>query len=130
MTFPTIQEHFDAVKALLTAADAVPRDLDQAPTEDCNQFTVADRFGGVARMTAEIGTRSVRIVVKALGTDAENAREMQSRHDAALRDQRITFAAHISTPIAFEAGDPVSPDGDLLTTGAWFSATSTYTYTV
>lgn len=130
MSFPTIQEHFDAVEALLTAANARPRDLDQAPTEDCNQFTVADRFGGVTRMSGDIGTRSVRVVVKALGRSADNAREMQRRHDAALRNQRLTFTAHLSTPVAFEAGDPVSPDGDLLTTGAWFSATSTYIYTV
>lgn len=129
MSFPTIQQHFDAVEALLTASNARPRDLDQAPTEDCNQFTVADRFGGVARMTGEVGTRSVRIVVKSLGKTADNAREMQRRANA-IRDQRLTFAGHVSTPIAFESGDPVSPDGDLLVTGAWFSATATYTYTV
>lgn len=129
MAFPTIQEHFDAVEALLTAANARPRDLDQAPTEDCNQFTVADRFGGISRMSGEVGTRSVRIVVKSLGRTADNAREMQRRANA-MRDQRLTFPGHVSTPIAFESGDAVAPDGDLLTTGAWFSASSTFTYTV
>ncbi|MDF1603397.1 hypothetical protein [Nocardioides sp. YIM 152315] len=130
MTFPSLQEHFDAVEALLTAANAVPTDLDQAPTTDCNQFTVADRFGGVRRMTGQIGTRSVRVVVKALGQTADNAREMQRLHDAALRGVRVTVGAYRSTPIQFESGDAVAPDGDLLTTGAWFSASSTYTFTV
>lgn len=127
--FPTLQQHFDAIGALLTAANAVPRDLDQAPTEDCNQFTVADRFGGVIRLSGDIGTRSVRIVVKALGRTADNAREMQRLHDK-LRGQRVAIGEQISTPIQFEAGDAVAPDGDLLVTGAWFSASSTYTYTI
>lgn len=128
--FPSIQDHFDAVEALLTAANARPEDLDQAPTEACNQFTVADRFGGAARLCGEIGTRSVRIVVKALGESADDAREMQRRHLAALRGKRITFTDRTSTRIQFESGDAVAPDGDLLTVGAWFSASTTFTYTV
>ena len=127
--FPSTQEHFDAVKALLTAANARPTDLDQAPTTDCNQFTVADRFGGTRRMSGDIGTRSVRIVVKALGRDPGNAREMQRRHSV-LRGKRVVIGEHVSTPIEFESGDAVTPDGDLLVTGAWFSASTTYVYTI
>ena len=127
--FPSLQDHFDAIEALLTAADARPADLDQAPTDDCNQFTVADRVSGAVRMSGDVGIRSVRVVVKALGQTTDNAREMQRRHDS-LRGKRLTFGTRTSTPIQFESGDPVSPDGDLLITGAWFSAVSTYTYEV
>jgi hypothetical protein len=127
--FPTLQQHFDAVEALLNAANGRPRDLDQSPAEDCNQFTVADRYGGISRLSGDIGTRSVRVVVKALGRTADNAREMQRRNSAALRGKRITIAGRTAL-IQFESGDAVAPDGDLLTTGAWFSASSTYTYSV
>lgn len=130
MAFPSIQQHFDAVGAALTAANAVPRDLDQAPTTDCNQFTVADKFGGTPRMSGVVGIRSVRVVVKALGRTADNAREMQLRHDAGLRGKRVTVGGRVSTPMQFESADAVAPDGDLLTTGTWFSASSTYTYEV
>lgn len=131
MTFPSEQEHFDAVKAALTAAQARPYDYDDSPTEAAyTLLTVSDRFGGIPRATSQSGTRSARISVRAVGKTADNAREMRRRFDAALREQRITVGAFQSTPIAFETADAVGPDGDVLSTGGWYSALSTYTYTV
>lgn len=130
MSFPSEQEHFDVVKAALTAAGARPYDYDDDPTESAyNLLAVADRFGGAQRMTSEIGTRSVYVTLEAIGTSADNAREMRRRHDLALRDKRLTIGAHVSTPVHFESADPVRPSKD--TTGTeWFVAQSVYTYTV
>lgn len=128
-SFPSEQEHFDAVEAALNVANARPRDYNNTVTEDCNLLAVADRFGGVRRMSSEIGTRSVRITVVAVGRTPDNAREMRRRHDK-LRGQRLTIGGRLSTPIEFESAEPVGPDGDLLGTGSWFSAMSRYTYTV
>ena len=79
-------------------------------------------------MAGQVGTRSVRSVVKALGRTADNAREMQRRHDQ-IREKWITVGDRVGL-IEFESGDAVAPDGDLLVTGAWFSASTTYVYTV
>lgn len=133
MTFPSEQEHFDAVVAALTAAQARPYDYDTLPPTSVTAYTlvtVTDRFGGVQRATSQIGTRGVRVTVRAVGITADNAREMRKRADAALREQRLTVAGFTSTPIAFETSDPVAQDGDLRTTGVWYSGLSLYTYTV
>lgn len=133
MTFPSEQEHFDAVMAALTAAQARPHDYDTPPASTVTAYTlvtVSGRFGGVPRNDSRIGTRGVRVTVRAVGSTADNAREMRRRTDGALREQRLAIGDFTTTPIAFETADPVAPDGDIKTTGAWFSALSLYTYTV
>lgn len=133
MTFPSEQEHFDAVMAVLEAAQARPYDYDTTPPTGVSGYTlvtVSDRFGGAQRLTSQIGTRGVRIAVRAVGITADNAREMRRRFDVALRERQITVDGLPSTPIAFETADAVAQDGDVRTTGTWYSALSTYTYTV
>lgn len=133
MTFPTEKEHYDAVVAALTAANAQPYDYGAAIPSTVSAYTlvgVSDRFGGVQRSTGQIGTRSARITVRAVGKTTGNVREMRRRFDAALREQRLTVAGYISTPIAFETATEVGQDGDIATTGTWYSALSSYTYTV
>lgn len=133
MSFPSEQEHFDAVMAVLMAAQARPYDYDTLPASAVTAYTlvtVTDRFGGAPRMTAQIGTRGVRVTVRAVGITADNAREMRKRADAALREQRVVVGDFTSTPIAFETSDPVAQDGDLRTAGVWYSGLSLYTYTV
>lgn len=133
MTFPSEQEHFNAVMAVLNAAQARPYDYDTLPASTVTAYTlvtVTDRFGGVVRNDGRIGTRGVRVTVRAVGITADNAREMRRRADEALREQRLTVGGFTSTPIAFESSDPVAQDGDLRTTGVWYSGLSLYTYTV
>lgn len=133
MTFPTEQQHFDAVMAALTAAGARPYGYDTVPPSTVTAYTlvtVTDRFGGNPRMSAQIGTRGIRVTVRAVGITVKNAREMRDRADVALREQRITVGSHVSTPVQFESSDPVAQDGDVRTTGLWYSGLSLYTYTV
>lgn len=133
MSFPTEQDHHDAVKALLESAEAFPYDYDESIPRDETGYsllTVVDRFGGVQRLTSQIGTRSVRIAVRAVGDTMDNVREIRARVDAALREQRLAVGGFTSTPIAFETAESPAPDGDVLRDGAWFSALSSYTYTV
>lgn len=131
MTFPTEQQHFDAVAAALSAANARPYDYDDKPDGAAYTLvTVSDRYGGVQRTTGQIGTRSVRVTVRAVGKTADNAREMRKRCEAALREKRLTIAGRTSTLIQFETAEPIGPDGDALSSGQWFSGLSTYTYTV
>lgn len=133
MSFPSEQEHFDAVVAALTAANARPYDYDSLPASTVTSYTlvtVSDRFGGTPRMTAQIGTRGVRVTVRAVGITADNAREMRKRADAALREQRLAIDGFTSTPIQFETADPVAQDGDIKTTGTWYSGLSIYTYAI
>lgn len=131
MTFPTEQQHFDAVRAVLDAAGARPYDYDESPIEaDYTRMTVTDRYGGVPHMSGQIGVRLARITVLAVGSKASNVREIRRRADAALREQSIAVGSHKTTPIQFETAEPVSPDGGELSTGSWYSAASTYTYEV
>lgn len=134
--FPSEAEWHAAVTAALTAANAAPYDYGvkiPADVEAYNLVTVTDRFGGVARMSGETGTRGVRITVRAVGLAVEetdplnNAREMRRRHDAALRNQRLTIGGRVTTQVAFETAEPIEEDGDQLTTGTWFSGLTTYT---
>lgn len=136
MTFPTEAEWAAAVKAVLTAANAVPYDLGVAvpsTVKAFNYFTVVDRFGGVARMSSDVGTRGVRIVVRSVaqyGNPADplaNARLMRQRQATALRGQRLTINGAVTTPIAFESAEAFAPEGDVLSTDTWFSADTLYT---
>lgn len=133
MTFPSDQEHYDAVTAALALVDARPYDYDADIPKSLSAYnlvTVSDRFGGVPRTTGQIGTRSVRITVRSVGKDAHNVREMRRRVDLALREKRLAVAGHVSTPIAFEAADVPAPDGDQLVGGKWVTALASFTYTV
>lgn len=131
MTFPSEQQHFDAVLAALAAANARPYDYDDKPSETSYSLvSVGDRFGGVMRVTGRTGTRSVRVTVRAVAKTPDAAREIRRRADTALREQRVTVGGYISTPIQFETAEPVGPDGDAAISGSWFSALSSYTYTV
>ena len=131
VTFPTEQEHFDAVVQVLTDADANPHDYDESPTESgYTLVSISDRFGGTPRMTGQVGIRLARVVLLAVGTTAENVREIRERFDGALREQRLTIAGRETTPIQFETSEPVGPDGDIFTTGQWYSARSQYTYEI
>lgn len=133
MSFPSEQQHFDAVKALLAAVDARPYDYDEKvpPTKDAySLLSVADRFGGVLRNSGQVGTRGVRISVRYVGISADNVREMRRRGDGALREQSVTVAGRASTPIQFETAESVSQDGDVPVTKSWWSALTTYTYVV
>lgn len=133
MTFPSEQEHFDAAKTALTAATARPYDYDDKIPHSVtayNLLAVSERFGGNQRLTSQIGTRSVRVTVRSVGSSADDVREMRKRADTALRENRLTVAGFVSTPIAFETAEMVGPDGDILNAGKWLSALSSYTYTV
>lgn len=133
MSFPSEQEHFDAVVAALTAAEARPYDYDTTPASTVSAYTlvtVTDRFGGTLRMSGQVGIRLARVTVRAVGITADNAREMRGRADAALREKSIVVGTHRSTPIQFETAEPVGRDGDVRTTGTWFSGLSIYTYEV
>ena len=131
MTFPTEQEHFDAVVQVLTDADANPHDYDETVTDDgYTLVSVSDRFGGTPRMSGDIGIRLARVTLLAVGITADNVREIRQRFDSALREKRLTIAGRETTPIQFETSEPVGPDGDIVTTGQWFSARSQYTYEI
>lgn len=133
MTFPTDQEHYDAVTAALAAVDARPYDYDATVPSSLSAYNlvaVSDRFGGVPRTTGQIGTRSVRVSVRSVGKDAANVREMRRRVDLALREKRISVAGHVSTLIAFESADAPARDGDQLVAGKWVTALASFTYTV
>lgn len=136
MTFPTEAEWAAAVRAALTATNAVPYDMGTvvpSTVKAFNYFTVVDRFGGVPRMSGESGTRGVRIVVRSVaqyGLPADplvNARLMRQRHTVALRGQRLTINGVLTTPIAFESAEAFAPGGDVLSTDTWFSADTLYT---
>jgi hypothetical protein len=133
VTYPTETEHFAAIKALLTAAVARPYDYGEtipSGTTAYNLLTVSERFAGVERMTSQIGTRSMRVTVRSVGTTMDNVREMRKRQDAALRDVSVTVAGRSSTPIHFETAEIPARDGDVVTTGTWFSALTSWTYSI
>ena len=131
VTFPTEQEHFDAVVQVLTDADANPHDYDETVTDDgYTLVSVSDRFGGTPRMSGDIGIRLARVTLLAVGITADNVREIRQRFDSALREKRLTIAGRETTPIQFETSEPVGPDGDIFTTGQWYSARSQYTYEI
>jgi hypothetical protein len=131
VTFPTDQEHHDAVFAALVATDARPYDYGMTVSDaNYNLVTVSPRFGGELRVGGVGGTRAVRVTVLSVGKTAENVNEMRRRADLALREQTLTVAGFPSSPIQFETGDPVGPDGDLAGAGAWFSAITSWTYAV
>ena len=131
VTFPTEQEHFNAVVQVLTDADANPHDYDETVTDDgYTLVSVSDRFGGTPRMSGDIGIRLARVTLLAVGITADNVREIRQRFDSALREKRLTIAGRETTPIQFETSEPVGPDGDIFTTGQWYSARSQYTYEI
>lgn len=136
MDFPTEAQWAAAVKAALTAANAQPYDLGVAvpsTVKAFNYFTVADRFGGVPRMSSGTGTRGVRIVLRSVALYGKpedplaNAREMRRRHTAALRDKRLTINGLVTTPIKFESADAFDSDSSTVTAETWFSADTFYT---
>lgn len=136
MTLPTEAEWATAVRLDLIAANALPYDLGViVPTsvKAFNYFSVADMFGGVPRMSAQIGTRGVRIVLRSValyGSPADplgNAREMRRRHTVALREKRLTINGVVTTPIQFESADPFEPDRTTVVGETWFSANTFYT---
>lgn len=133
MTFPTEQEHYDAVVAALDALSANPYGYEDTVPSSVSGYTlpaVSDRVGGALRLTGQVGIRAVRVTCRYVGRTPDNVREMRKRGEAALREQSITVAGYESTPIQFETAEQVAPDGDLERSGQWYSALSAYTYSV
>jgi hypothetical protein len=133
VTFPTEQEHHDAVVLALTDAAAAPYDYHEKVPRDVTGYTlvgVTDRFGGNLRLTGQVGVRAVRVTCRYVGLTPDNVREIRSRGESALREQSIAVGAHESTPIQFETAEPIDEDGSVASGQKWYSALSAYTYTV
>lgn len=137
--FPSEAEWFAAVKAALTVDNAKPYDYGvtiPSSVTAYNLVSVTDRFGGEQRLTGQVGTRAVRITIRAVGkaVDARNplnnAREMRRRHDACLRENRLTVAGRVTRLVQFETAEAIAQDGDVLTTGSWYSGLTTYTCSI
>lgn len=133
VTFPTEQQHHDAVTAALTAVNARPYDYNDVIPTGTSGYTlvaVTDRFGGNLRLTGQVGVRAVRVTCRYVGTTPDNVRELRRRGESALREKSLTVGGFESTPIQFETAEVVAPDGDATSGGQWFSALSAYTYSV
>lgn len=131
VSFPSDQEHSDAVEAALTAVDARPHGYGEPVSEaDYTLFAVTPRFGGEERAGGVVGTRGYRITILSVGRFASDVNEMRRRGDLALREQMLTVAGFTTSPIQFESSNPVAPDGEPDSLGQWLSAQSSYTYTV
>lgn len=111
-------EHTTALLALLNArlsTMATPRQAytsDKAPTTggDYVAVTLSRRYGGNGRLNGTISPSGWRLTTRAVGVGEQNAGVLLDVCAQALEDKTITVTGVTSTPIAFEADDPIAED--------------------
>lgn len=120
--------HLAAVKALLTAAEAVPmtlQDLKDAaalPTS-YNEVTVTQRYpSGPRRAGAPSGITQWRVLVRSVAQRYGNAQEMRRRADLALQEAKVTVAGEEFFIERSVSDDPIHEDD------GWWSGTSEFAY--
>lgn len=120
--------HLAAVKALLTASEAVPmtlQDLKDAaalPTS-YNEVTVTQRSSqGPRRAGAPSGITQWRILIRSVAQRYGNAQEMRRRADLALQEAKVTVAGEEFFIERAVSDDPIHEDD------GWWSGTSEYAY--
>lgn len=119
------ESHAAAVKAALTALNAVPYDLDDVPAvmpAYYNEVTISRRFGGLIRGESPT-TTLIRLNIRAVAKTVSNAREMRRRAEQ-IEGTTVTVDGIQSTPIQFETAETIGFDD-----GFWQGLTS-YTYAV
>jgi hypothetical protein len=115
-----------AVIAALDAGQAHGYGLDDlklatATPEYYNEVTVVARFGGVARLSSQLGVGPYRIAVRSVGNTEDGALEMRARGRAALEYQFLNVEGALMTPIQFETAEIVGEDS------GWWSGLMTLT---
>lgn len=116
----TAREHAAALLALLNGPLGeldTPRqayDMDLAPKKggDFVAITLSRRIGGVARVGGPLSPSAWRLTTRAVGVGVSNARVLLDVCTTALEWQTVTVDDVTSTPIAFEAEDPIRQDED------------------
>jgi hypothetical protein len=120
--------HLEAVKALLTAAEAVPmtlQDVKDAATlpKSYNEVMVAQRAASGPRRTgAPSGITQWRILIRSVAQRYGNAQEMRSRADLALQEAKLTVAGEEFFIERAVSDDPIAEDD------GWWSGVSEYAY--
>lgn len=122
------QAHLDAVKALLTAANAKPYTLAELdalaslPTS-YNEVTVSQKVGsGPRRAGAPSQVTQWRVVVRSVADIYSNAQEMRRRAAAALDEAALTVAGELFFVERTASDDPIGADD------GWWSGVSEYGY--
>lgn len=121
------EQHAAAVIAALTATNANPFDLDDVPKTlpaFYTEVTVTRRFGGAPRQDGRSGTEGYRVTARAVAKNVSNARETRRRQHAALEYAVLSVAGKTTTPIQFEASEPIGNDE------GWYSGLETWTYAI
>lgn len=122
------QAHLDAVKALLTAANAKPYTLAELdalaslPTS-YNEVTVSQKVGsGPRRAGAPSQVTQWRVVVRSVADIYGNAQEMRRRAALALDEAKVTVAGETYFIERAVSDDPIAEDD------GWWSGTSEFGY--
>jgi hypothetical protein len=126
------QAHYDAVKALLAAGQAVPMSLteikkaerDQDLPEAYTELYVTERYLEPVRVDDWSSTRAWRVQTRAIGTTEANARTMRDRAREALEDHEVTVDGHTAPIGRALSHDPIGEDNSR------YSGLSEYGYTL
>jgi hypothetical protein len=125
------QAHLAAVKALLSAANAVPLTLAEAKAKakdgtlpaSYNEVTVSQKVGsGPRRAGAPSQVTQWRVVTRAVAQTYGNAQEMRRRAALALDEAKVTVAGEDYFIERAVSDDPIAEDD------TWWSGVSEFGY--
>lgn len=126
------QEHYDAVKALLSAGSAVPLTLGEIKVHrqkgtlpaGYTEVYVSERHTVPSRVGGRSGPRAWRVQTRAIGTTEANARTMRQRAAVALDERWITVSGESAPIFRAVSDDPIGEDNGS------YSGLSEYGYTL
>lgn len=118
----------DAVKVLLTAADARPftmqelKDADTVPAQ-YNEVHVTQKIGiGPRRTGAPASTTQWRVLIRSVAVDYDNALEMRRRAALALQEAKLTVDGEVFFIERAVTDDLIGEDD------GWWSGVSEFGY--
>ena len=125
VTLAPEQTHLDAVLTAFGGSNAAVYERDDLPSvlpPAYSEVEVTRRGGGNRRKGGPDGRFGLFTITQR--TVGRNAKALRAHRDAtaAIEGLTLTVGGFVSTPIAFEGADPISPDD------GWYVGFRTFTY--